>query len=77
MPSWHCPAGDRLLVQNQSRNKDGILTSTTKDWKQLCEVCKLGTFKQIVTEVVVAVMNNKTLEEKQYWPNENETSIRI
>lgn len=43
---------------------------------------KLGTFKQnypggFVTEVIVAVINTKTLEEKQCWTNENQTSIRI
>lgn len=42
----------------------------------------LGTFKQnyprgLVLKVIVAVINTKTTEGKQCWPNENQTSMRI
>lgn len=86
MPSWQCPAGDRLLVQNQNRDKDSSfnfqhegLNDFESSW---VKYDKLGTFKQnyprgLVLEVIVAVIKTETLEGKQCWANENQTLMRI
>lgn len=73
MPSWRCPAGDRLQLQNQNRDKDDSfnfqhegLNDFESSW---VKYDKLGTFKQnyprgLVLEVIVAVINTKALEGK-------------